>query len=894
MRFLLFFICAVFISLKPSAQHIVKFNCEDEKACLCEKSDGFSIESALRAIDTIRNKVYLTCYHHQIGVAYHIKGNYFKAIEHHEKNLKLRKQYDKDFVWKSYYGLGIAYRKLDYRDKSIAHISEGITLQGVKRSKDSINMLRSLAQDYAKIGDTEKAIEYAQKAIQVNAEKDKLAAAYNVFSSILANTKTPNNLEQAIRYANKSIQLYSDEKKIAQVYNNKAMALGWNGQHQEAIHVYEQALEIHYKENDILNSAKTLNNIGTELYVPKKHKAAIDTLNKSLQLKQQYYNSAQYQYTYAANHENLAENHEGLGQLDTALKHYQLALINLTDSSWTEEDIHQNPKVKNGHYIYNKPDLLRVLNLKAQAAKKSGKINLAYQTYQDIDDWINEFYKDLSTNESKLQWIAEAHKTYGNAITVALEKGDKEKAFQYAEKAHAVLLSQNLLQQAAQNYITDKNDIEKRENLLLEILQADQQYRNGEVDINKLQELERQQEQLEQGFELKYPEYKKRKYQTQDVAIQDIQDKIVDKKTALLEYYLTDDSLYIFTITKKDLQVITKLNDDLAANIKNLVKTISEKGSLQDEYNGLAYKLYQQLIPENIRSNTKIDRLVIIPDKEIGTLPFAALATKQTDENFNADYPFLIKDYTTNYLYSCNSFLELQQDTKRFSTAKEFMGIAPVEYNFGKWTPLKEAGQQVKQLANIYKNNAETLEGKQATKKAAITAFQTGYQTVHLGTHAVFDGRDGQIIFSDAALTQDEIDNMPVDVYRLIFSACETAVGEVNSGEGILSLGWSFAYKGVPSITMTQWEVYEASTTKITTAYHKALQNAMTADKALRKAQLNYIDDAVYCNPYYWAALVHTGNVASLESSCCCWLWAIAILLLLLSIYFWRKQKRKE
>jgi len=165
-----------------------------------------------------------------------------------------------------------------------------------------------------------------------------------------------------------------------------------------------------------------------------------------LQLKQKVHKNSPYNFSYAANFENLGDLKAAQNDFESALNEYQKSLINLTDN-FRSQNTNENPKTTGGHYIYNKPNLLRVLDLKAQAAKKTGNIDLAYDTYTDLDNWINEFYKDLTTNESKLTWIARAHAMYAHAIEVALEKNDKEKPFQYAEKAHAVLLWQSLSKQ---------------------------------------------------------------------------------------------------------------------------------------------------------------------------------------------------------------------------------------------------------------------------------------------------------------------------------------------------------------------------------------------------------------------------------------------------------------
>ncbi len=891
MRYFLFliFTCPIYLT----AQSLIQLNCIDEekRICICPKGGDFSLEDALAIVtaDTMQDFQLLACYHHKIGTKFHKKESE-KALYHYNKSLKLREQYDRTNLWKSYYVISdIYYRSHDF-NKSIDNYKIAYRLEGYKTPSDSVNILVNLADNLASIGELQAAVEYGKLATKVKADSAKTAHANNILGIIL--WRYGNNiikLKQAIHHFEIAINLYKSDVKKARVYNNIGLCYDYLGNYPEAFFLYKKALRIYIYEKDTLSQSQTLNNIAAVLYKQSKYEQAIEILNQSLQLRQTYYENTSFQYTYTANYENLAENYEALGNINEALKNYQLALINLTDNFRDENDINSNPEVANNHYIYNKPDLLRILDLKAQAALKAKKIDLAHSTYQVLDEWINEFYKDLSTNASKLTWIERAHAMYGNAIEVALMKDKQEKAFEYAEKAHAVLLWQSLSQQAARSLLSE-DDKEKMDDLNAQIRQADQQYRYGEIKIEKLRDIESKRDKLEQEFEKVYPEYKKRKYRKASVTVSDVQSTL-NRKTAFIEYYLTDDSLYIFTITKKGLNINTVPNEGLAKDIKSVVVMMKDKYSNISSYNESAHQLYQKLIPEHIQNN-HIKHLIIVPDKEIGTLPFAALPTQEASDTFDTDYPFLIKKFSTNYLYSYGSYQQLQQDTRQYPDSNKLAVIAPIKYNFKNWKPLEETENQANILKQMYGKSIKILKSKVATKETATAILEQGYETIQLSTHAKHDG-NGKIIFRDDSLTQNEIDKLNVKVNRLILAACQTAEGKQNSGEGILSLGWNFAYKGVPSITMTQWSVNEKTTMDIMTDYHKALRNKTPADQALQKAQKQHLENVLisaHYHPYYWSAIIHTGNPGNTSGNRL-WLWALGIILLLITFYILNKIK---
>jgi len=834
-----------------NAQSLINFSYTKQGKVQCDTGSEFSVAAVLVLInaDTIKDMKFLACCHYQLGRHYYNDDdNYIRAIYHYKKAINIREQYSDGLLGKSYRNLGYAHIYAGYYEQAIESILKACEHDESLKTQSSI--YDYLSRAYCELGEYEKAITAAEKAIVAATSKGK-GNAHNALSLVLIETRDSLNLIRAIEEADKAISSYKVREDMAITYNNKGNAFRWLGLYDEAIIAYKQALKDYSKQN-VIDYANTLNNIATVLYAKKEYSEAIKMLNRSLKLKKNIHENTDFHKDFAVNYENLAENYEALKKHEKAIGYYNKSIDNLKNDPTSETP-----------YIYNKPHLIRVLAIKAQAYKKMGKIAEAHHTYADLDNWINEFYKDLSTNASKLLWIDRIHTIYGNAIEVALMYNKPQKAFQYAEKAHAVLLWQSLSQQAARSLLSE-DDKEKMDDLTAEIRQAEQRYRNGEIGIDALRTLERKREALEKTFE-NYKAYRDRKYQPEATTVSDIQSKIIDDHTAFIEYYRTDEVLYIFFITKNGLEIIPQNADGLADDISKFVKNISHKKLDVKNYHALAHKLYTQLIPSAIRSNDDIKHLVIVPDREIGTLPFAALATQTTSGILNQDTPFLVQKYSINYLYSAGSYLQLQQKTANQKYC--FAGIAPVEYQMEKWNkkPLPFSEQELDGIKPLHWQwNREILMREQATKAEFERIIREGYHTIQVSTHAIFDENKGHIIFHDGALTQDEIDQLEINTHRLILSACETGVGTQNQGEGILSLGWNFAYKGVPSITMTHWSIIDVATKEIMVQYHENLNDGIHADQALQNAQQNYLKNITLnrqVHPYYWAAFFHTGNV---------------------------------
>ena len=109
--------------------------------------------------------------------------------------------------------------------------------------------------------------------------------------------------------------------------------------------------------------------------------------------------------------------------------------------------------------------------------------------------------------------------------------------------------------------------------------------------------------------------------------------------------------------------------------------------------------------------------------------------------------------------------------------------------------------------------------------------------------------------------------DIPADL--AVLSACETGLGRIAGGEGVMSLARGFAHAGCQSIITTLWQVNHGSTAQIMEQLYRQLVSGRPKDEALHQAQLAYLNDAGLDNagrhPYYWSAYRQIGNVAPVE-----------------------------
>lgn len=133
---------------------------------------------------------------------------------------------------------------------------------------------------------------------------------------------------------------------------------------------------------------------------------------------------------------------------------------------------------------------------------------------------------------------------------------------------------------------------------------------------------------------------------------------------------------------------------------------------------------------------------------------------------------------------------------------------------------------------------------------------------------------------ADGILTAEEVQTLDLRLVELAtLSACETGLGEVAGGEGLLGLQRSFQIAGVRTTVSSLWKVDDVQTRSLMERFYRNLwANDMTKLEALREAQLWMLregprrdvrlrpsdvtagEELKKSPPFYWAAFLLSGD----------------------------------
>ena len=100
----------------------------------------------------------------------------------------------------------------------------------------------------------------------------------------------------------------------------------------------------------------------------------------------------------------------------------------------------------------------------------------------------------------------------------------------------------------------------------------------------------------------------------------------------------------------------------------------------------------------------------------------------------------------------------------------------------------------------------------------------------------------------------------------VVLSTCETGIGELQQGEGIISLSRAFAYAGSKSIVTTLWTVDDRITKDLMLLFYQNLKEGKTKDDALWLAKRAFIsaNKGESALPFYWSGIIAIGDMGAI------------------------------
>jgi CHAT domain-containing protein len=117
----------------------------------------------------------------------------------------------------------------------------------------------------------------------------------------------------------------------------------------------------------------------------------------------------------------------------------------------------------------------------------------------------------------------------------------------------------------------------------------------------------------------------------------------------------------------------------------------------------------------------------------------------------------------------------------------------------------------------------------------------------------------------DGFLTMAEIAKLRIDAEQVVLSACDTGLGKLYAGEGVVGLTQAVFVAGARAVAVSLWEVADDSTAELMLSAYDTMQTkGLSFAEAMAEAKRGLISGRLgagrFSRPYYWAPFVHYGS----------------------------------
>ena len=817
-----------------------------------------------------------------------------------------------------YQSMGQLEKSLEFRRKALPYIKASGKPSNLARTLGSIGSIYETYSLY------DKALEYYNRSLKIRKKLRNVNLLSNGYNAIGGIQQEFGNYDQALVAYKKSLD-YSLQagfpKSTATILNNIGLLYKHLGEYDKALDYYRQSLTTK-KNSGPQSVATTTNNIGKLFWTQGKYDEAAPFYHKALELRKK-----------VGNPYDIASSLSSLAQLEFERGHYEQS-EQYADSIETIGDSTGSYQILGDAYTWE-GHVEEARGNHTQALRQFQKA-YAYSQYLPPEDRLDQLknlaseYKKMDSDSAiyygqKAVNIIEQTRANAGALS-ELKSGyfqrhsdfytqlaswvlnyhqNTSRAFHLAEQAKARSFTDELAK-ASKNIdqkLPDEARIKRHEKTkhiddLYDRLEKTKDADKQAAIKNKIRSAELDYAAYENSLQDKYPQLKSFKA-PKSITLEEAR-QMTDDQTAVLEYALAGNELIMFLISQDKVRVQQfslsgdrPLDSKLTSWVSDFKDAILSEAP-KPELKVKSQKLYNALLKPFEDDLTSFSKLIIVPAGALAYLPFEALYH---------DGQYLIQRYQIKYEPSLTSLKMLKEHDERHP--KDLLAVAGSNVsgeNFGgsvknhSLAALPSTIMEVDSIASHFKRVSLLEKNKVSESAFKDSVRNNSYKYIHLATHGIIDESDprrsglalsaqGKITASskdDGLLRSSEIFGLHINSDMVVLSACNTGLGKVVRGEGMLGMQRSFFYAGTSTVVVSLWSVYDRSTAYLMNEFYKNLLNDQSQvdwsdtllrwigwdtsvpfgrkAEAMRQAKLKMIHSPLFNHPIYWAPFIVVGR----------------------------------
>ncbi len=787
-----------------------------------------------------------------------------EVIENSEILLKIaERSYDGRHTASALNYLGISYSSQKDYWKALQFLSKSLKI--AREIYDTItegHVILNLAVVYAGSGNFSQALAYSQAALEIARKTGDKFLETTLLLNIGNLNKDQGNVQEGLKYFEKALLL---ARKIG-LKSSESLTLLNIAAVFELLYEYDRALEYQYEALEIAREIRRKSTEGWALF--------------------------------------------GLGITYRKLGRYETA------GNYLRQSLKIGTELQDARLIWTALTDLGS-NFKHQENKQR-----AIHYYSRAIALYDSIRTDLRIESLASTFLENKYQAYPSIVELVAECGKYSEAFTYTEKCKAkVLLDilakgqvklEGLLPDSLRSRLAEiQSQIEVAHDTLSveyskakknkeKILSLDQKI--TDLEIQKVALIEQVKKDYAAFYNLTTSE---------PLSIGEIQSRILGPEQTLVEYLVGPEKLSVFVVTSDTLiyHSVDISQDSLRQMLADLSPLFQPKKGI-DEQTGEqilspqladfsihpAHSLYEILVKpiESWLSDT--EELIIVPDDILFYLPFEMLVIDTSGVETSYDFAnckFLLEKYVISYASSASLLNpDLQRERKpqqdilalgnpAFGPRDEIETTDLLAVNLrysggivrgGKLVSLPHSEIEVKAIDKVFDRARNNISiGDDATEQSFKNRAEE-YRILHLATH--FLTNDANPLYSKIILAQQnetdedgylqayEIFNLNLNADMAVLSACNTGLGKLRKGEGLMGISRAFLYAGVPSLVVTLWSIDDESSSMIMKNFYQHLKVGLNKKQALRQAKIDYLKSSTNTgkDPFYWAPFILIGD----------------------------------
>lgn len=645
----------------------------------------------------------------------------------------------------------------------------------------------------------------------------------------------------------------------------------------------------------------------------------------------------------------IAKLKEHQGEYEPALEYVRQALER-TLPAFSDKDLFALPQLEG---LSASMDIIDILTQKTSILWKAyhdGReekfLFAVWESTQKIINYMQEAREGFHSQDSKIALSQKAVPVVEMSLACVAQLWTHtsnpaylEEAYRSIEKVKSIVLLENLNTTFALNNTNIPQEILDYEDRLLNdlglynrLILEETQKGTTQDSLklhhwhNKRLTLKESHDSLVQVLKESYPGFYHLKQNLPISSIADVQ-KFLRKGEVLVNYFIGDSTLTVFSASRDRFffhhipwtsaqeksveQYVSFMNQPISEWNQDDIQTWEKAGNY----------LFRLLLPD-WRHFPSPTSLIVIPDGNLGYLPFHLLLTVEPKDIDFRDLPYLLKSSSVRYQFSSTLLIHPFKPLRKAKI--EYAGFAP-QYQGRELVASRSAEDSIR-LAELYPElvrdglsnlafNRPEVEVSSSLWKGSTylgpLATENNFKEtgpdakiLHLAMHALTNDEEpllSQLVFSleenpkeDGKLHNYELQNLVLSADLTVLSACNTGSGKLRRGEGVMSVSRAFRLAGCPNIVMSLWQANDLSTGQIVTHFFRNLKKGHGKAKALQESSLHFLQtaDERYTHPFYWGNMMLIGDDEPIRPGLPFWIYGLGTLVIL-SLLGWGISKRR-